>query len=228
MSPDMIPSHEHLGIQYGVAEPSDLDEMAALLGAVFSRHDPMAVARGVTAAEFTDLVRLFGLQAVGDELTIVARASPTGEMVGALLTEDSSSAPPSGIERLSPRFDPVFDFMGQLDAEYRQGKSVPPGQWLHLFLLGVVQPFGGRGVGQQLVSSCLDNGARKGYRRAVTEATSSASQHIFRKHGFVERVRRSYRDYRYQGEAVFASIEGYADPLVMDKDLDPSREGSSQ
>jgi ribosomal protein S18 acetylase RimI-like enzyme len=109
--------------------------------------------------------------------------------------------------------------MGQLDAEYMQGKSVLPGEWMHLFLLGVPKPFGGRGVGQQLITSCLENGARKGYRLAFTEATNRVSQHIFRKQGFVERVRRTYHDYRYQGEGVFASIKGHAEAILMDKDL---------
>jgi len=215
----MIPSHELSGIRYGVAEASDMDEMAAFLGGVFSHEDPIALALGVTPAEFVDLVRLFCPQAAVDGLTVVARLADTGEMAGALLTEDAGSAPPSGMERVSQKFDPIVDLTSQLDAEYRQEKSVLPGDWLHLFLLGVPQPFSGRGVGQQLVASCLANGSRRGYRRAVTEATNRVSQHIFRKHGFAERVRRTYRDYRYQGEAVFASIKGHAEAILMDKEL---------
>jgi hypothetical protein len=42
---------------------------------------------------------------------------------------------------------------------------------------------------------------------------------VFRKLGFAERVRRSYRDYAFQGEAVFASIRGHDGPILMDKDL---------
>jgi len=215
----MIRRHERSGIRYGVAEASDLDEMTTLLGSVFSQADLLALATGVTAAEFAALVRLFCPQAAADELTVVARSASTGQMVGALLTEDASSPPPSGVEHLTEKFAPTLDLMGQLDAEYLEGKTVPPGHWLHLFLLGVPQPFGGRGIGHQLVAACLENGGRKGYRLAVTEATSSTSQHIFRKHGFVERVRRSYRDHCYEGKTVFASIEGTAGPLLMDKAL---------
>jgi hypothetical protein len=54
---------------------------------------------------------------------------------------------------------------------------------------------------------------------AVTEATNKASQHIFRKLGFVERVWRSYRDYRIDGQAVFASIVEHGGPILMDKQL---------
>jgi hypothetical protein len=215
----MIPSHELSGIQYGVAESSDLDEMAAFLGDVFSQEDPVARALGVTRAEFEDLVRVFVPRSVADGLTVLARRAATGEMVGALVAEDASSELPGGIEGLSPKFEPVFDLLGQIDAEYRQGQSVPPGSWLHLFLLGVPQTSGNRGVGYQLIAFCLENGARKGYRRAVGEATNSASQHILHKQGFVERVRRSFRDYRYQDEYVFASIQVHFGPILMDKEL---------
>ena len=54
---------------------------------------------------------------------------------------------------------------------------------------------------------------------AVTEATNKVSQHIFRKLGFVERVRRSYQTHRFDGRAVFASIAEHGGPILMDRSL---------
>ena len=215
----MIREREHMGIGYGVAEESDLGDMTRLLGAVFSRRDPPAVATGLTPTEFEDFVRLLCPAVAAGGLTIVGRSAETGELAGALLAEDSSSPPPRGIDRLSRKFEPIFDILGQLDSDYRQGKPVAPGESLHLFLLGVAETFGGRGVAQQLVTSCLANGVRRGYRTAVTEATGTASQHIFRKQGFVDRVQRSYRDHRYEDRAFFAAIDGHVGPILMDRPL---------
>jgi ribosomal protein S18 acetylase RimI-like enzyme len=215
----MAPTPERMVVNYSVYAPPDADEMAQLLGEVFSRGDPPAVATGLTPSEFEAFVRLFCRKAEAEGLTIVARSAGTGEMIGALLTEDSASALPDGMDRLSAKFDPIFDILGQLDTEYRGGETVRPGECLHLFLLGVAQRFAGQGVAQQLVAACHENGARRGYRAAVTEATNKASQHIFRKLGFVERVRRSYRDYRFNGQAVFASIVEHGGPILMDKQL---------
>jgi ribosomal protein S18 acetylase RimI-like enzyme len=215
----MIREREHIGIVFGVAEGSDLQDITRLLGAVFSQYDPPAVATGVTPGEFEDFVRLLCPAVPAAALTIVGRSAETGELAGALLTEDSASPPPSGIDRLSKKFDPIFDILGQLDTDYRQGKPVATGESLHLFLLGVAETFGGRGVAQQLVTSCLANGLRRGYRTAVTEATNSVSQHIFRKQGFVDRVQRSYRDHRYEGRAFFAAIDGHVGPILMDRSL---------
>jgi ribosomal protein S18 acetylase RimI-like enzyme len=142
-------------------------------------------------------------------------------MIGVLLTEDSASAAPEGIDRLSAKFDPIFDILGQLDADYRAGRTVLPGESLHLFLLGVAQGYAGRGVAHRLVTTCLEHGARRGYRVAVTEATNGTSQHIFRKHGFVERAQRSYREHRFHGRACFASIAEHGGPVLMVKQLAP-------
>jgi len=217
----MPDSDERPLFEYGVCTSQDMAEMTRLLGEVFSRHDPPAVAVGITPPEFESFVRLFCPRAAVEGLTIVARHAGTGELVGALLTEDSASAPPDGMDRLSPKFEPIFDILGQLDTEYRADGTSRPGESLHLFLLGVSESVAGRGVGQHLVSRCLEHGARKGYRLAVTEATNRTSQHIFRKQGFVERVRRSYGDHRFDGRAVFASIAEHGGPILMDKRLVP-------
>ena len=149
----------------------------------------------------------------------MARLVGTGELVGALLTEDSASTLPDGMDRLSPKLDPIFDILGQLDKEYRVVERCVPGESLHLFLLGVSDRVAGRGVAQRLVMACLEHGARTGYRVAVTEATNKVSQHIFRKQGFVERVRRSYEAHRFDGRHVFASIAEHGGPMLMDKSL---------
>ena len=217
----MADSPEHIQIVYSVYVPSDAEAMVRLLGEVFSRYDPPAVAADVTPSEFETFVRLLCPRAAAERLTIVARLAGTGELIGALLTEDSASAPPDGIDRLSAKFDPIFDILGQLDTEYRGDHVVRPGESLHLFLLGVSDRVAGRGVAQQLVAACLEHGMRRGYRVAVTEATNKVSQHIFRKQGFVARVQRSYEAYRFDGRPVFVSIAEQGGPILMEKSLAP-------
>lgn len=215
----MICFQEELGIRYGVFELSDQDEMVPLLAEAFSRDDPLAVALGLSAKEFERSVRPFCPRAAAEGLTIVARSAVTGEMVGALLAEDFTAPPPAGSEQASEKFQPIFTMLAQLDAQYQRDKTVEPGAYLHLLLLGIARPFTGRQVAQRLVAVCEDNGKRRGYRVAVTEATGSVSQHIVRKQGFADRLQMSYQEYRYQGMPVFASIEGHRGIILMDKVL---------
>jgi len=204
-------------VTYHLYTRADAGEMARLLGEVFVHHDPPAVAVGLTSREFESLVSLYGPKAETEGLTVVARSTATGEMIGALLAEDPARVPAGGPEQLSPKFSPIFDILGQLDAEYSGGRVRQPGEFLHLFLLGVAEDHGGRGIAQRLVAECLAQGGRKGYRVAVTEATNKTSQHVFRKLGFVERVRRSYRDHLFEGQAVFSSIADQGGPILMDR-----------
>jgi len=217
----MTDAQEPESIEYRVYDASDAAEMARLLGDVFSRYDPPAVAAGVTASEFEAFVHVFCPKAAVEGLTIVARLASTGELVGALLAEDGSSDPPDGMDQLSESFAPIFDILGELDSEYRGDQEVRPLKTLHLFLLGVSPKVAGQGVAQQLVTRCLKHGASRGYRIAVTEATNKVSQHIFRKQGFVGRVRRSYLTHRYGGRAVFESIAEHGGPILMDKPVAP-------
>lgn len=215
----MIALNENQEIQYGICERSDTNEIILLLGDVFSHMDPPAMAVGITPPEFEAFVRLFTLKAVEERVTIVARSIATGEIAGVLLTEDSASPVPSGMDLLSKKFDPIFAILTELETEYRQGQAIQLGECLHLFLLGVARTHGGRGIAQNLVETCLQNGSKKGYRLAVTEATNKVSQHVFRKLGFKDRVQRSYRNYIFEGNTPFARIEGHLGPILMDKQI---------
>ncbi|HET7220731.1 MAG TPA: GNAT family N-acetyltransferase [Vicinamibacterales bacterium] len=206
-------------IRLDVCGPNDFDELVAMLAEVFTTADPPAVAVGLTPDEFAALVDLYRTRVVEDGLTVIARAVDSGAIAGALLSEDSAAAFPDGVERLSPKFEPIFDILSQLDADHRVGRRVLRGDSLHLFLLGVREPYTRRGLAQRLVAESLALGRRRGYRAAVTEATNLVSQHVFRKLDFVERVRRSYKDYRLRGEAIFGNIAAHGGPVLFDRTL---------
>lgn len=197
-------------VDYSLFTASDAEEIIRLLATVFPQLDPPAVAMGLTTHEFSDFVRLYCPKAAAEGLTIIARSTATGEMLGALLSEDSASPIPEGMSRVSEKFRPIFDILGQLDAEYRAGHPVHAGDSVHLFLLGVASSAAGRGVARELVAECLANAVRKGYSVAVTEATNKTSQHIFRKLGFDERVRRSFSEHRFAGQTCleFSFVSG--------------------
>jgi ribosomal protein S18 acetylase RimI-like enzyme len=106
---------------------------------------------------------------------------------------------------------------------------------LHLYLLGVSDRVAGRGIGQQLVSACVENGARRGYRVAFAEAAGRASQHIFRKLGFAERAvprsRKVVRGFKQEltedehyvvADHVVAQLKERGDPWRLNEAAKPS------
>lgn len=207
-------------IAYRPYAAQDAAELTRLLGHVFAFGDPPNVAVGLEPAEFEAFVALLCPRAAEEQLSLVAHTVETGELVGAMLTEDSANEPPAGIDRLSAKLGPIFDLLGQLAAELRGNAPIPRGECLHLFLLGVLPRHAGRGIARELVTRTLAHGAARGYRRAVTEATNRTSQHVFRQLGFVERARRSYGEHWFAGQRPFASIAEHGGPMLMERWLD--------
>lgn len=203
-------------LEYGLLQFSDSDAVVKLLAKVFSATEPPAVAVGLTAADFEKFVGLLCPRAAADGLTIVVRDLDSGDIAGVMLTDDFAVPPALAPGAFSNKFLPILAMLDSLDEQYRQGRTIMAGQCLHLFMLGVEERFAGRGIASQLVSTCLSNGRRKGYTHAITEATGVVSQHVFRKLGFAERHRVWYRDYRYEGRAVFAGIRDHEAAILMD------------
>lgn len=207
------------GIRYSVCQPTEVPEVIAVLARSFSRHDPPAVALGLTEDDFRAYLAFVTAKAGKDRLTIVARDVATTEMAGAVSTEDAGAPIQLDLDTLSPRFGPIYELFGELDAVIGDTEPIEPGTTLHVFMLGVDERFAGRGIAQQLVEASLANAVTLGYRTAVSEATNLVSQHIFAKLGFVTRAKASYRDYRRDGRATFASIADQGGVMSMIREL---------
>jgi GNAT superfamily N-acetyltransferase len=203
-----------------VCESADIDDLVRLLVDVVVAGEPLTVALGITPAEFEPYVRLLAPLALADGLSVVARRAGTGEAVGALLALDAAAALPDGIHRLGERSDFVNEFLARLDADYRGDRAPLRGESMHLMLLGVAPAAAGKGVARALVVRALAAGRRRGYRTAVTEATSRASQQVFRALGFAVRVQLGYLEHRAGGRAVFASAAAHGGAMLMDVSLD--------
>jgi ribosomal protein S18 acetylase RimI-like enzyme len=215
----MLSANVVAGVEYGPLDASDVGPMAELLADVFSRHDPPAVAVGLPRREIEVLVLAFGPKALAERLTIIARAVSSRELLGALLVEDFATPPPDGQEQVAPTFAPIGAMLDGLDTQYRALRTIEPGRYLHLFMLGVAEHAWGRGIARQLIATSLRHGKERGYTHAVTEATGTISQHLFRTFGFREVLTAHYCDVVYAGNRPFAAIEEPIGTILMDRAL---------
>lgn len=204
------------GVEYGVLQSAEIESMVHLIASAFSSAEPPAVAMGLTVLDLAKFLRILVPQALTGELTTVARLRASGEVVGAMLCDDFAAPLAVDLNAVHRGFRPIFGVLGQLDRQYSSGKPAQEGEYVHLLMLAVDARFVGRGIAQGLVRSTLENARAKGYRWAVTEATGVVSQHLFRKLGFQERLRISYQDYKYEGDAVFSSITAHGGVALMD------------
>ena len=208
-------------VEYDIAKPSVSQDIVHLLAKVFSESDPPAVAMALSSGEMEQFLELVVASVIPYRLTVTARSKDTGTLAGALLTDDFALPPALDLGQISAKLLPILSMLEVLDEQFRRGKTISPGEYLHLFMLGVDKRSVGQGIAQGLVQACMDNGVRKGYRMALTEATGNVSQHIFRKNGFLERFSVRYRDFVYEDNTVFASIREHERAILMDSLLRP-------
>lgn len=202
-------------ISYAIAAPADTPAVIRLLAQCFSESEPPAVAMKLSFADMQRFLQDIVPRIVPDQLTVVARDEDRDELAGVLLTDDFAAAVAIDLDQISPKFLPILSMLETLDSHFRAHTTVTRYECLHLFMLAVRRGFAGRGIAQDLVRRCLENGSRKGYRSAITEATGGVSQHVFAKCGFLEQFSVNYQQFFYRGEAVFASITEHEKASLM-------------
>lgn len=212
--------NEAEGVQYELFNMSELDEMALMTAEAFARYEPTTSCLGIPSEDFADFVRLrCRPKAEQEELTVIARNQNTKQIIGAMIADDFAIEPPEEIRHLGDKFEPVWAILDELDMQYKQGRILPKGEYLHLLLGAVDHRHTGKNVAKNLVQTCLENGVRKGYKTGIGEATGVVSQHILRKFGFVDYFEIPYKTFTFQGKRVFESIEDHRSIILMDKAL---------
>jgi hypothetical protein len=210
--------NEMEGVRYALLTKDTLNETAVMTAEAFACYDPVITSLGIPSSDFAEFVRLLGPREE-EELTVIATDLESGQIIGAMITDDFAINPPAKIKQLGEKFEPLWALLDELDAQYEQRRILPTGKYLHFFLLAVNHQYKGKHVAQNLVQVCLENGAKKNYKVGIVEATSLVSQHIFRKFGFVDRFEVPYQIFAYQGRRVFESIKGDQGIILMDKAL---------
>jgi hypothetical protein len=135
----------------------------------------MAVAQNLSQQEFIEFINLLAPKAHKEKLTIIAKDKATEKIIGALIAEDFVSPPPSGLEKLSKKFAPIFALLDELNGQYKQKRDITLGEYLHVFIVAIDQRRNGERMAQTLIEVCLENGIRQGYKAAVPEATGLVS-----------------------------------------------------
>jgi ribosomal protein S18 acetylase RimI-like enzyme len=203
------------GIDYGLLEEPDASPMACLLADAFSRFEPMSVALNLPRAQIACLVRAFVAKAISEQLTIVARDSSCGRLVGALLADDFGTPPPPGVDEAAPQFAPIGALLKSLGEPYRAATPVTPGTHAHIIMLGVREDSGALGIAGHLVAVCMAQARGLGYHAVLTEATGVASQQVFRRAGFQPVAVAPYGDFSYNGHHIFSAIQGAEGTILM-------------
>ena len=211
--------HETEAVRYEIFTSDSLDALADVVAKAFTQFDPMAIARNLSVDEFASYIKLLGEWIEQENLTVIARDKLHNEVAGVVIAGDFASNSPLNpdSDNISHKFEPIVELIESLETQYKQDRKIRAGEYLHVYMMAVSPDYQRRKIAQQLVQICLDNGKKRGFTKAVTEAANSVSLHIFRKLDFQPRHQVGYQKFVYQNIRVFADIEGHEGTILMDK-----------
>ena len=206
-------------IRYRLVLESDAVSAGKLLGEIFSRHEPLALAVRQPASSVETVVALLAPKFAAEQLAVLAEDASDGTIVGVAIAHDFATPMPPGLDRIGESFDQIASLLDELEASYRKHRDVQPGRCAHVFMVGVDPAASGRGIARQLITRVAANATARGYAYAFTEATSGSSQHVFRQLGFRELTAIPYDSFEYRGQRPFASLLTPPSVLLMEREL---------
>jgi len=210
--------HEDGGFRYAVATEEFGDAIVAVLSESFSR-EPMSAALGLTALDLEPLVARFVPECTTNGLSVIAvPVDRPDTLAGVFICRDFKSPMPKDIAEDFPWFSPIVEALSMVDKAYEAKRpGLMLGEVVDLWMVGVppISRFAKRGIASTLFRVSAELGRVRGFKRCVTECTGDYSQMAARKSGFQERARLSYRDFRFEGRAVFAGIEAPHTHLIL-------------
>jgi hypothetical protein len=144
-------------------------------------------------------------------------------LAAAFICRDFKSPLPDGVPGDFPWFSPIAAALMRIDDAYEaKHPGLVPGEALDLWMVGVPPSgqFAKKGMASTLFRLCAEVGRNRGFKRCVLECPGYYSQTAARRTGFQECQRLAYRDFRFQGRAVFAKIEPpHTDLILFERDF---------
>lgn len=210
--------HDDGSFQYAIANEEFGDAIVDVLSESFSR-EPMSAALGNSARELRPLVARFMPECTTNGLSVIAMPIDSPDtLAGVFICRDFKSPLPEGVPEDFPWFLPIAEALQAVDDAYQAKRpGLTSGDALDLWMVGVPpgSRFARRGIASTLFRVSTNLGHDRGFKRCVTECTGLYSQTAARKTGFQERARLAYRDFRFEGRAVFSEIEPPHTDLIL-------------
>ena len=194
-------------LDFQILTENDLESAIYCLESAFLSGEPMFKALSLTNEQFSSGVKVICQRVVKQGLSVIAKDSSSGEVVGCAIGKDFMTDMLDGTEAVSPKLYPVFQLLETLDENYQAQHSVQPGELLHFLLLGVIKPFANQGIGRILALELHEVAKTHDYQGVIMEATGPISKHIFlNRLNYQEIDAISYQEFEYEGQKVFSSI----------------------
>jgi ribosomal protein S18 acetylase RimI-like enzyme len=209
-------------IIYKLAEAHNLESLVDCVQQCFPapNGETMACELNVLPEDYYPFTRLVCEKAIEEKLSWLALDN-SERVIGFCLSEPMSTAPLYSDHSLSEKLFPLFALLEELDNRYLINTAETPEQMFHLYMLGVLPIFSGKGIGRELLKGSVNFGRELGYKVAIAEATGTGSQTLCRNLGFESKATVPYEDFIFAGKHPFKGIKSPRSCVLMEKLLLP-------
>ena len=221
--------HAAQGFRYLVATDARHDAIVRVLSESFCR-EPMAEALGMSASTLLPMIERLMPECIGNGLSAIAVPENEPQTVaGVCLSRDFKSPLPEGIPGEFPWLLPIGHALMTVTQAYAaKRRHLKAGDAVELWMVAVAERrFARRGVASRLFRVCASLAREHGFKRCVTECSGRYSQIAAERAGFKEAARLAYRQFRFDGRAVYAAIDAPHTHLALyERDLSEESPGS--
>lgn len=198
-------------ISYGKIKPGEVNETAQLIHFMFMNYEPMTICNRLDPEKNLLLQRYLVDYTSRAGLTIVARDTVTGKVIGGLTHKDYALPPTPDLPREYYRFIDMYEadiaMCRELEKplserEYKVGELFQP------FQICVLPEYSGKSIATELAARSVILGKELGFSEAIGECSVMASRMAFEKNGFKVINALPYKEFEFKGSKPYESIDG--------------------
>lgn len=204
-------------LKYNLLTKKDVDLTIKCMVKTFLHDEPMTRNLKISEKEFKYFAKIICEKMIKEKLSYICK-NLSNEVIGFCLNEDLITEPPKSIKRVTQKMEPIFNVLDRLDKLYLKDKTRKRNYFFHMFMVGVLRKYRGKGLAQKLISNSIELANLRGFNKILTEATNISSQNLFiQKFGFKEMYNINYKKFEHNGLKVFQNIgEKYCKLLELE------------
>jgi len=172
-----------------------------------------------------NMMREFCLKVVSkaakeSKLSVVAIGPLNEQIVGVCINKDLLDPPINEDDLVNKKFYPIFELLDELDNRYRKENKINPNEMFHTLMIAVDSNSKSKNISSSLLEASFEIAKKRGYKKAIMEATGPISQHIaINKFGYKEFTSIKYSDYQFKNNYVFKHITNAPSCKLLTKEL---------
>lgn len=192
-------------LNYSLLTQKDIPSTITCVIKVFLYEEPMTKTLGITESEFKIFVKAICKKTAKEKMSYVCKEN--NKVIGFCLNEDLITKPFPESTRITSKMNPIFKLLKELDKEFLENKKVSKKIFFHLFMIGSLKEYRNQGIAKKLTANSLALAKKMKFKEVVTEATSTNSQNLLKKHfNFREFTEIKYGKFKFSKRLPFKDL----------------------